>query len=91
MTLLVYTGKDAEFSLYEDEGTNYNYEKGNYSTINIRYNEQSKTLNIGKIKGEYTDMVKKRIFRIEWITNDGKTHPQTAIEYVGNSLSQHMP
>ena len=40
ITLFVYTGKDASFSLYEDEGINYNYEKGAYSNININYSEQ---------------------------------------------------
>ena len=28
ITLNIYTGADASFNLYEDEGTNYNYEKG---------------------------------------------------------------
>ena len=27
LTLYVYAGRDGSFSLYEDEGTNYNYEK----------------------------------------------------------------
>ena len=27
ITLYVYAGKDGEFTLYEDEGVNYNYEK----------------------------------------------------------------
>ena len=33
ITLHVYTGADGSFSLYEDEGTNYNYEKGAFSII----------------------------------------------------------
>ncbi|MBQ2166798.1 MAG: DUF5110 domain-containing protein, partial [Bacteroidaceae bacterium] len=51
INLYVYEGKDAEFLLYEDEGTNYNYEKGKYATINITYSESSKTLTIGARKG----------------------------------------
>ena len=35
----VYPGADATFSLYEDEGTNYNYEKGAYSIIPVKWND----------------------------------------------------
>ena len=35
INLYVYQGADASFQLYEDEGTNYNYEKGKYATIDI--------------------------------------------------------
>ena len=33
--LRVYTGADGKFTIYEDEGDNYNYEKGTYATIPI--------------------------------------------------------
>jgi alpha-D-xyloside xylohydrolase len=68
ITLYVYTGKDAQFSLYEDEGVNYNYEKGNYSIIRIQYNESTKTLSIGKREGSFKGMIDKRTFNIVWIT-----------------------
>jgi alpha-D-xyloside xylohydrolase len=32
INLYIYTGADGSFELYEDEGVNYNYEKGNFST-----------------------------------------------------------
>ncbi len=31
LTLYVYAGRDGSFSLYEDEGTNYNYERGGFA------------------------------------------------------------
>ena len=37
ITLYVYAGSNGSFQLYEDEGTNYNYEKGKYATIDITY------------------------------------------------------
>ena len=40
----VYAGADGEFTLYEDEGDNYNYVKGEFSNIPFTYNEESKTL-----------------------------------------------
>jgi alpha-D-xyloside xylohydrolase len=64
VTLFVYTGKDASFSLYEDEGTNYNYEKGKFSTISLSYSEKAKSLTIGDRSGSYEGMTKERTFRI---------------------------
>lgn len=64
INLYVYTGKDAEFLLYEDEGTNYNYEKGQCATIDFKYNEASKILIIGKRNGFFDGMLQTRRFNI---------------------------
>ncbi|SFD55169.1 alpha-D-xyloside xylohydrolase [Chitinophaga sp. CF118] len=64
ITLFVYTGSNGKFSLYEDEGVNYNYEKGQFSTISFNYNEASKTLTIGKREGSFPGMLKQRSFRV---------------------------
>jgi alpha-D-xyloside xylohydrolase len=60
----VYAGKDAQFNLYEDEGVNYNYEKGSYSNIPLAYNEGAQTLTIGKREGSFPGMLQQRTFRI---------------------------
>lgn len=62
--LYIYEGADAHFMLYEDEGTNYNYEKGQYSTIDMSYNEATKTLTIGARKGEFDGMLTNRRFNV---------------------------
>ncbi len=64
ITLYVFTGKDASFTLYEDEGTNYNYEKGKYATIPLVYNESAGQLTIGQRAGSFDGMVMEREFRI---------------------------
>jgi len=70
--LRIYTGADASFTLYEDENDNYNYEKGIYATIPIRWNETTQTLIIGKRRGSFPGMLKTRTFRIVWVgTNHG--------------------
>ncbi|MDR1502821.1 MAG: DUF5110 domain-containing protein [Prevotella sp.] len=84
LTLKVYTGANGEFTLYEDEGVNYNYEKDAYSTIKFTYDEAAKTLSIGDAKGEYEGMSKERMFRVEWITKDGKTSV-SEIKYTGKA------
>ncbi|TWF35234.1 alpha-D-xyloside xylohydrolase [Chitinophaga polysaccharea] len=73
ITLNIYTGADATFNLYEDEGTNYNYEKGNFSIIPIKYNEGTATVTIGDRKGLFNGMLQKRTFRIKMITPNRAT------------------
>lgn len=68
--LNIYTGADASFSLYEDEGTNYNYEQGAFAVIPIKYSEVTKTVTIGDRKGSFNGMLQKRNFRINIITPD---------------------
>ena len=72
ITLDIYSGADASFNLYEDEGTNYNYEKGAFSVIPIKYNEATKTITVGDRKGSFNGMLENRTFRINIITS-GKT------------------
>ena len=69
-TLVVYTGKDGNFKLYEDEGTNYNYENGSYATIDVNYSETAKTLTIGAVSGQFKGMPEKIQFRIIWVSKD---------------------
>nr|WP_068890096.1 glycoside hydrolase family 31 protein [Pedobacter panaciterrae] len=68
LTLFVYTGKDASFSLYEDEGTNYNYEKGAFATIDFNYDEKTRTLTVGDRKGSFKGMLVDRTIKIVVIT-----------------------
>ena len=67
ITLFVYGGKNCSFKLYEDEGDNYNYEKGKYATIEFTYDEASKSLFIGDRKGEFNGMLKNRTFNVVYV------------------------
>ena len=71
--LYVYAGKDGEFTLYEDEGTNYNYEKGKFATIDIKYDDARKTMTFGARKGSFDGMLQKRRFNVVLV---GTTHEQ---------------
>ncbi|MDR0413627.1 MAG: DUF5110 domain-containing protein [Dysgonamonadaceae bacterium] len=64
LTLKIYPGKDAEFVLYEDENDGYNYEKGLYSTIPIRWEEAARTLTIGDRQGGFPGMPEHRYFHL---------------------------
>jgi len=65
--LRVYTGADADFTLYEDDGLTYDYEKGDYSTIPIRWDDAGQTLTLGARQGSFTGMLATRTFDIVWV------------------------
>jgi len=94
LTFYIYAGKDASYELYEDEGTNYNYEKGKYSTISVHYNDQTKEVTIGERKGDFTGMVRERTFHIVLINKERAkgfdTHPTPDATVIYNGNSQHI-
>jgi alpha-D-xyloside xylohydrolase len=66
--LRVYRGADGTFTLYEDEGDNYNYECGVHATIPLTWNEKTQTLTIGKRSGKFPGMLKQRTFRVVFVS-----------------------
>ncbi|WP_010422600.1 TIM-barrel domain-containing protein [Anaerophaga thermohalophila] len=92
ITLYVYTGADGEFKLYEDEGSNYNYEKGQFATIPFTYNESDQTLTIGKLEGSFDGMLNKRRFKVVFVSSEHPVgfDPEHAegqmVEYSGEAI-----
>jgi len=70
--LYVYAGKDGSYTLYEDEGTNYNYEKGKYAMIDFKYNDAQKTITIAACKGAFDGMLQKRRFNIVLVSDNNQ-------------------
>jgi len=92
VTLFVFTGRDGQFVLYEDENINYNYEKGAFATISFRYDESSKILNIGRREGKFDGMLEKRTFNVVVVSADKPEKlkfdgiPDKVISYDGTEL-----
>ena len=82
--LRVYTGAYGTFTLYEDEGDSYRYEKGAYATIPMTWNEKNQTLTIGHRQGSFTGMLAKRTFHIVWV---GPKHGAGATEETKSDLT----
>ncbi len=95
--LRVYPGADGCFTLYEDEGDNYNYERGVHATIPMSWDEKSKTLTIGKRSGKFPGMLKQRTFRIVFVSPrhgvSGSVTEKADIEviYTGRALKISAP
>ena len=62
--IVVYAGADARFTLYEDDGLTYGYEKGEYSTIDFFWDDTARRLFIGARKGVFPNMLGSRTFRV---------------------------
>ncbi|MGB7168781.1 MAG: TIM-barrel domain-containing protein [Acidobacteriaceae bacterium] len=64
LELRIYRGADADFTLYQDEGDSYDYEKGEYATIPLHWDDATSTLTIGARQGHYPGMAAQRTFRV---------------------------
>ncbi|HPH89385.1 MAG TPA: glycoside hydrolase family 31 protein [Ferruginibacter sp.] len=96
ITLYVYAGKDASFTLYEDENGNYNYERGAFAEIPISYNEQNSSITIGERKGKFQGMIKTRTFNVKLINKNSPAAMDfnavmlTTIKYSGKMLTRKL-
>lgn len=89
LEIRVYPGADGDFTLYEDENDNYNYEKGQYSEITFHWDDKKRTLSIADRKGTFKDMLDKRTFNIV-VAPAGTTYNSAnakAVSYTGKKTS----
>ena len=63
----VYQGANGQFTLYEDEGDTYDYEKGIFATIPFSWDEGTQTLSIGERAGKFPGMAEARSFKIVFV------------------------
>ncbi len=81
LEIRVYEGANGEFTLYEDENDNYNYEKGIYSTINFSWNDPKKRLTIDDCKGSFPGNLKERKFNIVLVKKNNGVGTITPEQY----------
>ena len=91
--LRIYRGADGAFTLYEDDGESYAYEKGEYATIAFTWNDATQTLSIGARTGSFPGMLRERTFNIVLV---GKEHgvgekpvanADRVVHYIGEAVS----
>ena len=95
--LRVYPGANGSFTLYEDEGDNYNYESGTHATIPFTWDNTAKTLTIGARVGTFPGMLAQRTFRIVFVTPQHgvglavNTPPDVVVTYDGAAQTIPQP
>lgn len=97
LTLFVYTGADGAFTLYEDDGVSYGYEKGLFSRVELRWNDSQRTLTIGAREGSFPGMLAHRTFQIVLVSPKRpvpfsfRPAIDKAVQYVGDKLEVLFP
>ncbi len=64
LTVWVYAGADGEYSLYEDDGASYGYERGEFTRIPFRWDDAQRTLTIGARAGRFPGMLAERTIQV---------------------------
>lgn len=87
----IYPGADGVYSVYADEGNNYNYEKGQFCTFELSWNDADKTLTISDRKGEFTGMKKEMDFNVVLVSPQSgigglQSAPNKTVTYSGKSM-----
>jgi alpha-D-xyloside xylohydrolase len=70
ITVFVYRGSNGVFSLYEDDGLSYDYEKGMFARIPIRWDDASRALTFGKREGSFPGMLAERTFNVVFVSRE---------------------
>jgi alpha-D-xyloside xylohydrolase len=81
LEIRIYEGADGEFTLYEDENDNYNYEKGAYATIAFSWNDAKKALTVDNRKGSFPGMPGERKFNIVRVSKNKGTGMEVIEKY----------
>jgi alpha-D-xyloside xylohydrolase len=90
--LRVYAGANGDFTLYEDENDNYDYEKGAYATIPLHWNDVQRKLTIGTRNGSFPGMPLSRTFHVVFVSEhhgggiDGTEKVDRIVRYEGKGL-----
>jgi alpha-D-xyloside xylohydrolase len=97
ITLVVYSGADGAFTLYEDEGLSNDYERGAFTRIDLRWSEATRTLGIGARQGAFPQMLGRRTFQVVVVTPSKRVpfsfsfKPDQTVVYTGAALSIRLP
>jgi alpha-D-xyloside xylohydrolase len=91
-TVWVYAGANGSFDLYEDQGTTFDYEKGAFAEIPMRWDDRAGVLTIGKRAGSFEGMLERRTFQVVLVSRE---HPvgyaadaaaAKTVEYAGDEV-----
>lgn len=93
LDICIYPGANGEFTLYEDEFDNYDYEKGVFTSIRFTWDDANRTLTISDRNGSYPGMLKNRRFNLT-VMKPGKQNAETVmikadkkVSYSGKKMS----
>ncbi len=87
--LHIYPGTDATFTLYEDAGDSYAYERGECSRIRLHWNDATHTFNFATRQGTFPNMTTQRACIL--LLHDAESTTEQAVQYTGDELHLTFP
>jgi len=88
--ILIHPGADGRFTLYEDDGQTYRYERGERATIDLRWNDARRTLHIGARQGRFPGMVMQRELHVRVAAASGEPGHAASVRYAGRAMTLHL-
>jgi len=91
--LHVVPGRDGSCELYEDGGLDYAYEKGAFSVIRIRWDDERRLLRLSSPRGRFDGMRKTRRFRLHLVGPGApplRSAPQHELVYTGRAAQVRL-
>jgi alpha-D-xyloside xylohydrolase len=86
----VYPGADTGFTLYDDDGETYAYERGECSTVVLRWDDARRVLRIAARQGRYPGMPRQRELRVRLMASPGQGERTTTVHYRGRAMTLHL-
>jgi alpha-D-xyloside xylohydrolase len=89
----IVTGADGRFTLYEDANDGYEYEDGEFATIDFDWDDVERSLTISARIGEFDGMSKERVFNIVLVEKARVSgiqpldQPDREVDYRGDVLT----
>jgi alpha-D-xyloside xylohydrolase len=81
--LRVYPGANGSFSLYDDSGDEYGYEKGEYSLVRMSWDNRARVLSLRARDGSYPGMNTTMAFNIVCGTRNARAQ---SVIYTGRPM-----
>lgn len=97
IALIVYTGRDGAFEIYEDDGVSNGYQRGAFTRIPVSYDDASGEVRIGARTGAFEGMAERRRINVRWIsgaTRDASNmdaRPHASADYSGQPVTLTRP
>lgn len=81
----IYPGADAGFTLYDDDGETYRYERGERTTTLLRWDDARRTLHVGARHGRYPGMVAQRELQLRLMAAPDRPEQTLTLRYDGRA------
>lgn len=97
ITLFVYAGANGKFTLYEDNGLTFDYERGAFSEVPITWEDSTESLTIGRRTGNYSGGLQHRTFNVVLVQKghavgySQNLKPSATIQYDGSEIRTTLP